>query len=119
MNEIQKVLGIDISKAFDSLPRSKLLNVLEQVFGKDCDIIRMTHIILAISKIQIKYRNEYRQSFESNKEVPVEDLVSPHLFIIYLQAIINEILSENNHLNFLVLIYADDEDLIHQLLNHK
>ena len=119
MNQIQQVLRINISKAFDSLPRSKRLNVLHQICDNDDDVIRMCHIILAASELQIKYHNERSQSFTSNVGVPEGDLISPLLFIIYLEAIIYELLSENDHLKLLIFIYADDVDFIHQLLNHE
>ena len=75
------LLMLDISKAFDTLNRSTLMQELVKVLDPD-----ELHIINVLTNTQLKIRcgNEKSDAFETDAGVPQGDCVSANLFIFYL-----------------------------------
>jgi len=101
------VISIDISKAFDSVDRSKLMEMLKDILEED--EWRMILYILTPTTIQIKVGQTLSKPFTGNVGLPQGDALSPLLFIFYL----TKILSNWEHLeSFHFFLFADDVDLI-------
>ena len=73
--------GIDMSAAFDTVDRQKLLNILESIV--DEDELRMIRFLLSNTTINMKiYEATEQHPFQSNIGIPQGDGLSPVLFII-------------------------------------
>ena len=111
------VLGTDLSAAFDTVNRAKLMNVLNSFLN--ADEVAMCAILLADTKLQIKIDNSLSDWFITTVGIPQGDSISPVLFVIYFEAAIREIRSHiqrpelDVQLNLpLDVGYADDLDFI-------
>ena len=112
-------LSVDLSKAFDSISRSKLLKILEQN-EFDHDVIEMVKVLLHDTTLQISVNSTLGPEFQTNKGTPQGDGLSPILFIIYLAQVFNEVKKkflvkynidlETKEIYF--VIYADDIDIL-------
>ena len=121
------VAGIDMSKAFDTVPRDKLIDILHQKFPY-CTDISLVKLLLSNTKLTIKKKNSLSSPFPTTIGVPQGDCLSPKLFTFYLNNAIND-LTQNHafdlpsslhvdhtyHLNPTLpkyFAYADDVDFI-------
>ena len=116
------ILGIDLSKAFDTIDRSKLIQTLENILNED--ELRMIQYLISNTSYSIKIDSYSHSFFKTNIGSPQGDSLSPILFIIYLQAVLNDLDDElekrkikdytlkSHHIpiSFNDLIYADDID---------
>ena len=120
-----KLTGIDMSAAFDTVDRQKLLNILESIV--DEDELRMIRFLLSNTTINIKVNGATEQHpFLSNIGIPQGDGLSPVLFIIYLEAALREVRKRQAEINTpehnyaqqakinlpKEIAYADDVDFI-------
>ena len=80
------LLMLDISKAFDTLNRSTLMQELVKVLDPD-----EQHIINVLTNTQLKIRcgNEKSDAFETDNGVPQGDCVSANLFTFYLAKVLD------------------------------
>ena len=76
------ILLKDLTKAFDNVNRSKLLNILKSILNPD--ELHMIYILLNNTKLQIRYDGELGETFTSDVGVPQGDGLSPILFTLYL-----------------------------------
>ena len=115
-----KVTGIDMSAAFDTIQREKLIKILETFL--DEDEIRLVQFLLSNTNISIKVNGATQElPFLSNIGTPQGDSLSPVLFILYLEAALKEIRDlpdkKEDHLPS-EIAYADDVDFV-SLIKHK
>ena len=112
------ILGIDLSKAFDTIRRDLLMSVCESFL--DEDELRMIRLLLANTSLSIRVGRTLSQSFDTTIGTPQGDSLSPVLFSIYLDGALREVRSlaillrrpiEDSTIP-LELIYADDTDFL-------
>lgn len=111
------IIAIDMSKAFDSIDRHKLMEVLSKITNEtNCNIIRY---LLHNTFLTTKIGDNKGDPFQTGIGVPQGDALSPVLFTIYLEAAFREFRTtvSNDHLlpgrDFLFeVFYADDSDII-------
>ena len=114
------ILGLDMSRAFDTIDRAKLMSILNDVPGLTDDDRRLIRVLLANTSLQVEFNGVMTNPFVSTIGSPQGDGLSPILFAIYLEAAIRELhargpirpqcdLDVNLPLN---AIYADDTDFI-------
>ena len=119
---IYKALGVDISKAYDNTPRMKLLAVLQDRVKVGEDELRIARILLAPLRSRIKVAGSLSKCVLVNKGVPQGAGASPMLFLVYLQAVVYDllpVLDDAERSKLLLFIFADDLDFIHHLLNNQ
>jgi len=85
------VMGIDMSKAFDSINRQKLLWVLEHGVGLRTTELRLIRVLLAETKLRIKSRGKLGNWFDTVLGIPQGDALSPILFVVYLESAMREV----------------------------
>ena len=106
------ITGIDFSSAFDTIKRSKLIQIINEFLEED--EIRMIRYLLSNTIVKPKInRASVETEFRSNIGTPQGDSISPILFTIYLEKALREIRAvlevdiEPNEIE-----YADDVDFI-------
>ena len=78
------ILGIDMSRAFDTIDRKKLMKILEEEVSLDEDELRLCRILLAETSIQVKFKDVISSLFKSNIGSPQGCSASPIFFIVLL-----------------------------------
>ena len=109
------ILGIDLSRAFDTVNRDKLLSVLEPLL--DDDEIRLIRLLLRDTMLSLRLGNRLLSPFESNTGTPQGDSLSPVLFVVYLEAALRDLASQLDVPHDLLadmIVYADDADFVCQ-----
>lgn len=86
------ILGIDLSWAFDTVDRHKLLAVLESFLPED--EIRLIRLLLSKTMLSLRSGHTTLRPFESNTGTPQGDSLSPILFVIYLEAALRDVARE-------------------------
>ena len=108
------ITGIDMSSAFDTIKREKLLEILSSFLNSD--EIRMIRLLLSNTTLKIKLNNVNTEPFESNIGSPQGDALSGTLFNIYFEHALSNVRSFFNVDETLTFpqeaIYADDADFI-------
>jgi hypothetical protein len=112
------VLGLDLSRAFDTPWRAKLLSLLEGVLDPDC--CRMARVLLSKSSVSVRVGRYVGAPFETNIGVPQGDCASPVLFLYYAHLALRACLAKRHLTNpkaahILEWVFADDVDLHHRL----
>ena len=109
-------LGIDLSRAFDTIRRDKLLDTL-QTFVDESEL-RMIRFLLADTSLQPRLSTGDCLAFATTIGTPQGDSLSPVLFTVYLEAALRDLRSrlptrppEDAALP-LDVEYADDTDFI-------
>ena len=115
-----KISGIDMSAAFDTINRQKLLEILKTIVDEDEH--RIIQFLLSNTIINTRINGSTKQNpFMSNVGTPQGDSLSPVLFTIYLEHALREVRHtlpkpqteyEENIPN--EVAYADDVDFISQ-----
>jgi hypothetical protein len=82
-------LGIDLSKAFDTVDRELLLNIIQPNFPTD--VFRLLRYLLANTYYITKIGNTTDMPFHASTGVPQGGALSVALFNIYLEALIKDI----------------------------
>jgi hypothetical protein len=114
-NEIIKILGIDMSRAFDTIIRQKILESLRTIISEDS--WRIIQKLLTNTTIKVKIANKYSTPFKTNIGAPQGDALSPVLFTVYLELALQEIRAacERSVIDKTIpneICYADDTDFI-------
>ena len=107
------ITGIDMSAAFDTVDRQKLLEILQNILEED--EIRIIRFLLSNTTISVKVNGSSKPlPFKSNIGVPQGDGLSPVLFTIYLEAALREVRQELEGETSIPneMAYADDVDFI-------
>ena len=76
------LLMLDMSKAFDTVKRRNLVEILREFLPPD--ELHMMKILIEDVRLRIRIRNEISEPFITNIGVPQGDCLSPIFFIIYL-----------------------------------
>ena len=103
------IMGIDLSKAFDCIDRSILMQILEEYEIATEDELRLIQYLISETKLQVKIGKTYGEKFYTIIGTPQGDALSPLLFLIYLEKIIRtanmqEYLTQRD----ITYAYADD-----------
>ena len=64
MKELIHILGIDLSRAFDTIDRNLLLKEMKTIVDEDS--WRMTHTLLNNTTLQARIKNILSEPFETN-----------------------------------------------------
>ena len=84
------ITGKDFSSAFDTIKRSKLIQIINEFLEED--EIRMIRYLLSNTIVKPKInRASVETEFRSNIGTPQGDSISPILFTIYLEKALREI----------------------------
>ena len=119
---VYHVAGIDMSAAFDTIERGKLLHVLESFLH--IDELRLVRVLLGNTTLTVKVMGMIGPKFSTTRGTPQGDGLSPILFVIYLEAAMRELRMLDESLfgplngkywqcHIVELSYADDVDLVH------
>jgi hypothetical protein len=113
------MLGLDLSKAFDTVPRDKLREVLLDNGIMDDDELRILDELMDEIRLQARVNGEYGETFKSTLGIPQGDSLSPLLFIINLEAALRDFRAfiDDTSMEECVYVetqYADDADFISQ-----
>ena len=84
-------LGIDLSRAFDTIRRDKLLDTLQTFLGES--ELRMIRFLLADSSLQPRLSTGDCLAFATTIGTPQGDSLSPVLFTVYLEAALRDLRS--------------------------
>ncbi|KAI8519244.1 hypothetical protein Bbelb_025010 [Branchiostoma belcheri] len=112
-------MGIDMSRAFDTIKRSKILEVLDQA-GCNNDELRLVRLLLSGTKLKVRVRSTHSADFETSIGSPQGDSLSPVLFTCYLVAALETVRRSSARPNQpvselgmpLEMEYADDVDFL-------
>jgi exonuclease III len=105
------LMGIDLSKAFDCIDRTKLMNVVSSIVSEDN--YRIIKYLMSETTLQARIRNKSGNSFSTSIGTPQGDGLSPLLFVVYLEAALRSFrLAPNLNFRFDETAYADDQDFI-------
>ena len=112
-------MGIDMSKAFDTIKRSKILDALSEA-GCNEDDLRLVRILLAGTKLKVRVNSTYSAEFETTIGSPQGDSLSTVLFTCHLASAISLVRNCSSRPNPpisplgipLEMEYADDVDFI-------
>ena len=115
-----KVVGIDMSKAFDTVRRSQLLQILQDII--DPGNLNIIKVLFSNTTLSVKMNKIIGERFQTNRGVPQGDSLSPKLFNVYVNEAlsrIDNITNLNDHDYSLKyhslprhIEYADDVDFI-------
>eukprot|EP01034_Spumella_vulgaris_P021843 gene21843-27914_t len=112
------LLGLDLSKAFDTVPRDKLKEVLKESGIAGDDELRMLDKLLDDIRLRVRVSGKYGEEFKTTNGIPQGDSLSPLLFIIYLEAALRDLRAFIKAMDnaagitsaFMETQYADDAD---------
>ncbi len=60
------ILGIDMSQAFDTIDRAKLLDIIRNIPNINNDDFRLIHFLLANTTLQVQFNGGLTAPFTSN-----------------------------------------------------
>ena len=106
------ILGIDMSSAFDTINRGKLIQVVKTFLDEDA--VRLIRFLLSNTTLTIHSGN-LSTSIPTLVGTPQGDSLSPVLFVIYLEAALRELrpkIRTPDTMSPFELEYADDVDFI-------
>ena len=83
------VLGIDMSKAFDTISRHRLLTILASFLEND-EVTNISYLLRNTS-LEVRLPGGKSEQFQTNRGTPQGDSLSPVLFVIYLEAVLREV----------------------------
>ena len=116
------VTGIDMSSAFDTIHRDKLIEIAEEIMDEDG--IRILRVLLSNTSIEIKIKGAETRAVETNIGGPQGDSYSGPLFTMYFERALKEVRAvvgidlENMELPE-EMIYADDYDNVTTDINKR
>ena len=107
--------GIDLSKAFDCINRSQLLDILKEEVKVPESDLRILQYLLSNTFLRTSINQIRGAKFQTTTGTPQGDALSPILFIVYLESAFRHF---KRSINFpithdrLITHYADDTDFI-------
>ena len=120
------ILGLDMSRAFDTIDRAQLMSILRNEVRLEEDDLRMCQSLLADTNLKVKLGQALSDPFTTTIGTPQGDGLSPILFAIYLENALREVRTQASNWPRsiddaglpLEAIYADDCDFISTSLSH-
>ena len=114
-------LFIDFKKAYDSIHRESLYNIMDEV-GIPKKLIGLTKMCMENTQYQIRVDNTLSEAFEVNSGLKQGDALSPLLFNLALEKTIREMQKEPTGITIgerkmQVLGFADDLNILGSSLN--
>ena len=108
------VLGVDLTKAFDTVDRLLLLKVLRDEGIAGPDELHIISLLLKNIKLRVRINGYCGDSFSTTRGTPQGDGLSPILFAIYLEAALREFRQFLSDHQYRVgeTLYADDVDFL-------
>ena len=91
-------MGIDMSRAFDTIKRKKILEVME-LAGCNEDELRLIRTLLANTYLSVRVRTSHSAWFQTSIGSPQGDSLSPVLFTCYLAAALQAVRESTPWLN--------------------
>jgi len=82
------LLAIDMSRAFDTVSREKLLDVMRGIVGPD--ELRLIQLLLHETTLTVRCKSTTSRQFSSLIGTPQGDALSPVLFVCYLEAALRQ-----------------------------
>jgi len=82
-------MGIDMSKAFDTVDRKKLLEFLQRANFRQSEI-ELIRILMANTSLTARIQGQTGKKFQTILGVPQGDGLSPVLFTLYLEGVMKE-----------------------------
>ena len=104
-----KITSIDLSSAFDTINRKKLIEILSTIIPEP--ELKIIELFLTNIPLAIRYNKNTCESFSTSIECPQGDALSPVLFTVYLEACMKEIRTTYPG-NSYELIYANDVNIV-------
>jgi Reverse transcriptase (RNA-dependent DNA polymerase) len=98
---------LDISKAFDSVCRDKLLQILQQ-YGAGPNILKILDTFWQQLCVAPRQAGFYGPAIKSDRGVTQGDPLSPILFNIIINAVVRATKQQTLHLDGNIIFYADD-----------
>ena len=86
-----ELLGIDLSRAFDTIRRDKLLDILQTFLGES--EMRIIRLLLADTSLEPRLSTGECHAFATSIGTPQGDSLSPVLFTVYLEAALRDLRS--------------------------
>ena len=106
---------VDLSKAFDSIPKNRMIDKLRRLIPK-CKILSVIISVIIKKEYKVLYSGKETQSFKLENGIPQGDVLSPTLFSIYINDFIDILNASKDEIDSVrlfdlelsPLIYADD-----------
>ena len=108
------ILGIDLSSAFDTVIRARLLEIIKETTDEE-DIPRMAQALLQQTKLEIRIGSDIGEAFETTIGSPQGDGASPVFFTCYYEGALVEARQQAPQDEAVLppeMQYADDLDLL-------
>ena len=111
-----EILGLDMSRAFDTIRRDRLMEVLETFL--DESELRIIRFLLAETSLEPRLQRGTCDPFATTIGTPQGDSLSPVLFVVYLEAALRDLRRKLQTRNIrysglpLDVAYADDVDFV-------
>jgi hypothetical protein len=120
------ILGLDMSRAFDTIDPAKLMSILRNEVRLEEDYLLMCQSLLADTNLKVKLGQALSDPFTTTIGTPQGDGLSPILFAIYLESALREVRSQASNWPRsiddaglpLEAIYADDCDFLSTSLDY-
>jgi hypothetical protein len=106
------IIGIDFSRAYDCINIKLLLHIFENVIKIELDELRILKYLITGVTAYIKINKTIGGGFGFNTGIPQGDSLSPCLWIVYLQYILNDYYEKKSFKWNFHNEYADDVDWI-------
>jgi hypothetical protein len=114
-DERARIIGLDLSKAYDCLDRIKLIDMLREYGLATEDDLRIITFLLAETTLRVKVNGTLGEIFQTLIGTPQGDALSCILFIIYMEVILRTYTGIEKYMkigqNEQTLAYADDVQL--------
>src|ERR1700755_1820168 len=107
-NKSVYIMFIDLRKAFDSVPRERLCRVLEREYAVSEKLRKAIESLYKNKKYNVRTEYENKEWFEVKIGVKQGSVMSPILFIAYLDVLIRKVKEDVQDLDGDILAYADD-----------
>ena len=116
------VTGIDMSSAFNTIDRSKLLNITKYIVTEDEQ--RMLRVLLSNTKLHVRVYGAETQSFILNVGSPQGDSISGPFFNVYLEFSLKKVRTKVNELHnsdhtYATTVTEQDSTQDHQYVLHQ